>query len=68
MLTSSRQPYSTAVVFHINLARTANLSKEKQRPIITLGKALNVSSSAVEKPSNVMMKLVPMRTAQGKED
>ena len=49
------------------MARTAQISKEKQQFIIHL-RTLKVSSSAVEKSSSAMMKLALMRTATGKED
>ena len=59
------------------MARTTQLSKEKQQSIITLrqegqssrkiSRTLNVSSSAVAK-TNAMMKLALMRTAPGQED
>ena len=54
------------------MARTAEISKEKQQSIITLrheGQSIRkISSSAAGKPSSAMMKLALMRTAIGKED
>ena len=64
--------YLTTVRIHI-MARTNHLSEEKRQSIITLrtegdSKTLNVSPSAVKKPSSATMKLAHMRTAPGKED
>jgi predicted transcriptional regulator len=60
------------------MARTAQISKEKQQSIITLrhegqsiqniSRTLNVSSGAVAEPLSAMMKLAIVRTATGKED
>ena len=60
------------------MARTTQLSKEKRQSIITLrqegqsirkiSRTLNVSSSAVAKTTNAMMKLAFMRTTPGQED
>ena len=45
------------------MARTAQISKEKQQSIITLR-----HDGQLQKPSSAMMKLSLMRTARGKED
>jgi hypothetical protein len=58
------------------MARTAQISKEKQQSIIILrhGQSIwkissfQVSSVQSRKPSSIMLKLALMRTATGKED
>ena len=51
------------------MARTAQISKEKQQTIITLKhEGQSTLKVQLQKPSSTMMKLALMRTATGKED
>ena len=69
------QPYLVEDQVHI-MARTAQISKEKQQSVTlrhkgqsiqNISRTMKVSSSA-QKPSRAMMKLALMRTATGTED